>query len=154
MGAGVAAAGDRRHVDGAARRLGPHQGSGHRAHRRARRRRAEPADPARRTMSGSRVRVIAAVAVVIAIAVVGAVVRPTAYATRLPRAGVAPVATTTRVCPSVTGGNGGLATDMTIAAVGSGAVTSTYASLNGHPTLHPTQVSLRPSHVVHQSAVG
>lgn len=65
-------------------------------------------------------RVGAAVAAIVAIAVVGSVVRPTGRAVRAVAAGVAPVAASTLVCPNVTGGPGGLVTGMVVAHVTSG----------------------------------
>lgn len=60
---------------------------------------------------------VAAVLVVVAIAVVGTLVRPTARAAHQPHGALAPVSAATLVCPSVTGGPGGETTTMTVATV-------------------------------------
>ena len=72
-------------------------------------------------MNRPSLRVLSAVVVIVAIAVVGNVVRPAGRA--LPRAtgGVAPVAANVLVCPNVAGGPGGLTTDMMVAKVTPGA---------------------------------
>jgi hypothetical protein len=55
--------------------------------------------------------------VVVAVALIGSLVTPPGRVARAARGGVAPVASSTVVCPNVSGGPGGLATDMTIARV-------------------------------------
>src|SRR5690349_12367956 len=60
---------------------------------------------------------VAAVLVVVAVAVVGTLVRPTARAGDARLGALAPVAATSMVCPSVTGGPGGESTQMTVATV-------------------------------------
>lgn len=105
-------------------------------------------------MTGPRLRFLVALILVVAAVVIGAVVHPVARASRATHGGVAPVTAVDRVCPSVTGGAAGLATDMTVANVGGGHVSASYAPLTGKPALRTTSMSLRPVHVLHSTTPG
>ena len=105
-------------------------------------------------MTAAAARFVAALCALVALVAIATVDRPVAHAGRPPQPGVAPVSTVTRVCPSVTGGASQLATDMTIAAVGTGQVSASYAPLTGRPALHRTTVAVAPSHVLHSTSPG
>ena len=71
-------------------------------------------------MNRPSLRVLAAVVVLVAIAVIGDLVRPAGHVVRPATGGIAPVTSNTVVCPNVSGGPGGLTTDMMVAKVTKG----------------------------------
>lgn len=106
-------------------------------------------------MTRTRVWLLAALAVVVALAIVGSVVAPTGRVAQAARGGVAPVVANTLVCPSVSGGPGGRTTDMTVAHVTDGpAPTTSYRPVFGaDPGRHAVSLTLKPSAVVRKTTV-
>jgi len=105
-------------------------------------------------MTRSRVWLLAAVATIAVLALVGSFVTPTGRVARAAHGGVAPVVASALVCPYVAGGPGGLTTYMTVAHVTSGPTpTAAYAPVFGTPaSQHPVPVALKPAVVVHKTA--
>lgn len=104
-------------------------------------------------MIRSRGWLLAAVVVIAAIAVVGALVTPTGRVAQAARGGVARVVATQLVCPSVSGGPGGRTTDMTVAHVTPGAPPAAAYSLvsPAAKARRPVRLTLKPSAVVRKS---
>jgi hypothetical protein len=96
-------------------------------------------------------RLLAALVAVVAVVVAGSVVRPSGRVLRTSSGTSAPVTRSTAVCPNVTGGPGGLVTDMFVAHLTSGpAPTVGYLPVRTpHGRVHP--LTPRPVAVVQQS---
>ena len=104
-------------------------------------------------MTRGHYRVIAAAMVIAAIAVAGTVVRPAGRMVRTAAGGVAPVGSSTVVCPNVSGGPGGLTTDMMVAHVTSGASPKVQYSVVRTPGERAVQhLAPAPLAVVHKDA--
>jgi hypothetical protein len=94
---------------------------------------------------------VGGVVAVVAIAAVAANVQSAGHLPRAARGGVAPVTTSTVVCPNVSRGPGGAPTDVTIAHVQPGPAPRLGVSpVKGHVTA-AQRVTLRPAAVVHQT---
>jgi hypothetical protein len=104
-------------------------------------------------MTRGHYRVIAAVVVIAAIAIAGTMVRPTGRAVRRAIGGSAPVASSMLVCPNVSGGPGGLTTDMMVAKVTAGAAPKVGYSVVRTPGGRAVQqLNPAPIAVVHKDA--
>lgn len=104
-------------------------------------------------MTRAHYRVLAAIVVLAATVAAGTVVRPPGRAIRQVAGGVAPVTSSTLVCPNVSGGPGGLTTDMMVAKVTSGAAPKVGYSLARTPGGRAVQhLTPAPLAVVHKDA--
>src|SRR5207248_94289 len=151
VGAGVGVADRWRRRTGGSGRRPP----AHLARRRGRPRRhraaAQPSVERQAVMTRGHYRVIAAAMVIAAIAVAGTVVRPAGRMVRTAAGGVAPVGSSTVVCPNVSGGPGGMPTDMMVAHVTSGAVPKVQYSVVRTPGERAVQhLEPAPLAVVHK----
>ena len=104
-------------------------------------------------MIRSRGWLLAAVVVIAAIAVAGALITPTGRVAQAARGGVARVVASQLVCPSVSGGPGGRTTDMTVAHVTPGvAPAAAYAPVSGAgKARRAVPLTLKPSAVVRKA---
>ena len=104
-------------------------------------------------MNRPSLRVLSALVVIVAIAVAGDLVRPAGHAVRSSAGGLAPVASNMLVCPNVSGGPGGLTTDMMVAKVTAGATPKVGYSVVRTPGGRAVQhLTPAPLAVVHKDA--
>ena len=104
-------------------------------------------------MSRGHYRVVGGVVAIAAMVTAGALVHPVGHDVRRATGGVAPVATSTLVCPNVSGGPGGLTTDMMVAKVTSGAAPKVGYSVVRTPGGRVVQhLTPAPLAVVHKDA--